>query len=725
MEQVEQNEPTSFFVVPDQSVPEPGRLLDDAVYNRWNKRDEKIADIHAVLASKTKILPEQVDPQRKLLFENAITAHWVPLSNNDTRRFGAPSAQTEQSFEKAVANQLEREREVMRKQGLSDGQIASKMDEREQQARERLAKNDKAFFGIRDKPFEAQKGKSNEELLKTARSSYDEAEIKFKEKLNSLLSNVNEETNDAARTAKIKLEKARKNLVQAFTGEDDPELVKKYNEILQMSSTRQEAEKKIFEYKKPVISVASEEVTDQSDHESLPDVTEESYWSADAISRKFKTEIDRLNNFTLPKYFEGQSDFDSGEMLEQYVRVLKKEFIDQVNMKPEERQKVEQLIAQYEPLVQDIESLASNPNGKSPEAQQAFWEKFNKHYDQLQNNEKPKDITSGPLSDLEMLEESGKKLQELVEKYPDTAIRLTDSNVDDFIAQHIIDVSELQSVYANYRLNPTEEGKKKILELIDKNGGLGERYKAIPPIIGLTTTESVNPETAKKVKSFLAYKEDIQHLLNYSLEEVEEVSSSKGFKIERPQVVVDSLNKLIYTDLQFAKGQTEYPSYEAQYERLNLLSQDYLDKIHQVVESQPPEDRQKVSVPPDVYTNLTADKISTSAFSIQSFLVDKPAATTELPADYYDSTMSDLEQVKLIYENTSVSNDSHHEDVKKYIDALQGLIKVTEEGRDALLSPDTPPEEKASLAKYIQEQWKKTNAIASVVRNSYRYADNG
>jgi cytochrome c556 len=245
MEQNGQSEPTSFFEVPDDSVQERTGFLDD----KWNPRDEKIAEIHAELASKTRILPEQVDPQRKLLFENAITKYWTPLSDKDTRRFGAPDAQTEKNFEKAVTEELERERQVLRKQGLRDDQIASKMDGREQQARVGLAKNNKEFFTIRDKPFEAQKGKTNEEVLQDARAAYDEAEQKFKTKLNKLLDDANERTNDEARTAKIQLEKARKNLVQAFTGEDDPELVKKYNEMLQMSGTRQEAEKKIFEYK--------------------------------------------------------------------------------------------------------------------------------------------------------------------------------------------------------------------------------------------------------------------------------------------------------------------------------------------------------------------------------------------------------------------------------------------------------------------------------------------
>ncbi|MBP9687958.1 hypothetical protein KBD68_04850, partial [Candidatus Woesebacteria bacterium] len=231
-------ESQSFFETP---VTPPER----SHYDRFTRRDEKIADINASLASKTRIIPEQ----QRLIMENALTKHWVPLSDKDSRRFGPPTPETERQFEKAVAAEVTRERELLRKQGFSEDQIAGKMSEREQQARVRLARDKKEFFTIRDKPYEAPKPKTNQELLVEARAAYDEAEKQFKTKLNSLLDDANEKTNGQARAAKIQLEKARKNLIHAFTGEDDPELVKKYTELLQRSATRDEAEAKIFRYK--------------------------------------------------------------------------------------------------------------------------------------------------------------------------------------------------------------------------------------------------------------------------------------------------------------------------------------------------------------------------------------------------------------------------------------------------------------------------------------------
>jgi hypothetical protein len=228
-------EPQSFFEAP---VTTPER----SHYDRFTRRDEKIADINATLASKTRIIPEQ----QRTIMENALTKHWVPLSDKDSRRFGPPTPETERQFEKAVAAEVTRERELLRKQGFSEDQIAGKISEREQEARVRLARDKKEFFTIRDKPYEAPKPKTNQELLSEARAAYDEAEKQFKTKLNSLLDDANEKTNGQARAAKIQLEKARKNLIHAFTGEDDPELVKKYTELLQRSATRDEAEAKIF-----------------------------------------------------------------------------------------------------------------------------------------------------------------------------------------------------------------------------------------------------------------------------------------------------------------------------------------------------------------------------------------------------------------------------------------------------------------------------------------------
>lgn len=738
MEQNGQSEPASFFEAPEDSTQERTGFLDD----KWNPRDEKIAEIHAELASKTRILPEQVDPQRKLLLENALTKHWTPLPDNDTRRFGAPDAKTEQNFEKAVAQEMERERQVLKKQGLRDDQIATKMDGREQQARERLAKNKKEFFTIRDKPFEAQKGKTNEEVLQDARVAYDEAEQKFKSKLNKLLDDANERTNDEARTAKIQLEKARKTLVQAFTGEDDPELVKKYNEILQMSATRQEAEKKIFEYNmNPSTRVVSEERAKSQTEPVAPDInrnanveasvdpsslipepggkydvddiyfspdgtmghfildapghyvwepllgnqersgsseesTLENYeWSYELISSALDREAKRLNEVVLPGYFEGAYFSSEPEYIEEELRIFKKQFADQINMSPEDRQKLEQLIAKYEPIVLDVESLLADPNGKSPESQQAFWDKFNEHYDKLmeddetdlnnsdQSSEKTAAVIGSPYPfieeheandpnvhsykyfvvqakmerdrlrdavssyladknphslqqvqlcinslnqlntmsvddptarsrfehlkaeytglalDVELLldpdnnvkaeqfwrwfdrdiekietnidstiddqykpwleknesdglDASSERLKQLTEKYPDTA--LTDETIDTFIADHLIDTSELQSAYSEFNKNPTDENRSKLLAAVDV---VGEAYKALPDLTTMPFRESQSElvsskqgiDYSKGIEKYKGYKDfnkDVQKLLNYALEATGEIPST-------------------------------------------------------------------------------------------------------------------------------------------------------------------------------------------------------
>mgnify|MGYP000187334421 CR=1 FL=1 len=475
-------EPHSFFEAPA-ATPEVRNH-----YDRFTPRDEKIAEINAHLATKTRIIPEQV--QQRLIMENNLTKHWVPLSDKDSRRFGPPTPETERKFEKAVAAEVLREKELLKRQGFSEDQIASKITQREEQARVRLARDKKEFFTIRDKPFEAPKAKTNGELLSDARVAYDEAEKQFKTKLNSLLDDANEKTNGQARAAKIQLEKARKNLIHAFTGEDDPELVKKYTELLQRSPTRAEAEEKIFRYKQET------QRRDERDPRSF-------FTPDEPIERPKRPE---------PRVFTPQEEASMRSLFEET----------------------------------DDDDVFVGPDGMgTPVHKSPFARETNSRFP------KPEVGTNDPV--LDALDESGSKLRLLTEEMPVSKESniLTDQTVDNFIEEHMINSSALVAAYELYLKEPSAENKEKLLTQVNE---VGSQFTQLPDFTGivfkgaeepdllsvpkegeqfvLTQDEILYRDGLKKFKAFKNYNANIRILLNYSLEATGEIQSQLARELE-------------------------------------------------------------------------------------------------------------------------------------------------------------------------------------------------
>lgn len=542
-------EPQSFFETP---VTTPER----SHYDRFTRRDEKIADINASLASKTRIIPEQ----QRLIMENALTKHWVPLSDKDSRRFGPPTPETERQFEKAVAAEVTRERELLRKQGFSEDQIAGKMSEREQQARVRLARDKKEFFTIRDKPYEAPKPKTNQELLSEARIAYDEAEKQFKTKLNSLLDDANEKTNGQARAAKIQLEKARKNLIHAFTGEDDPELVKKYTELLQRSATRDEAEAKIFRYKQenprqeerdprsfftpdvpierpkrpqPTVFTPQEEESMRSLFEEKTDdddvfVDEKgegtpvnpSSTNETSVAEVSETvegspypflEAEEIENPDTHSYeyyvVQGKREREQlRDAVSKYLADPREANLRQVRLgiqslnqlstmevdDPKAAAMFDLLTSEYTGLAHDVELLLDPDHTVNPEQ---FWRWFNRDLEKIEKNI---DSSVAPfykqwLTDDDGLDGVNDRLKGLTEKFPDTA--LTDKTIDKFISDHFIDTSVLRTAYVTYNTNPSEENKRMLVAAVDI---VGEDYKKLPNIETIQFRESDEVTTQRK-----------------------------------------------------------------------------------------------------------------------------------------------------------------------------------------------------------------------------------